>query len=218
MEPKRRRTRRNGNNEKPRIAERANGQDRNLPKIVRMLDDPDTAEKLKAVAQLSSNKLALAYVGALHKDRDVREAALNMLEDPYCVLVIAKSSHYKNSVDGAFEKLGKMIDRIEDINVVCSVMLHTHEANSKYKAYLRIKEYLKTDDMINYFDSFGTIEGTLHKPSVKSNRVMHFEGVSVETLEHSIAQSVPYTFEEVKKRGIIDPYSGEKLSEIIEKS
>lgn len=220
MERKRRREHRlNGEDKKPKIPENKNGQDRNLHMLVRMLGNNDTAEQLKAVAKLSSNKFALAYVGALHKNRDVREAALNMLEDPYYILVVAKSSHYKGTVDSAFEKLGKMIDKIEDINIVCSVMNHTHDGRSKQKAYFRVKEHLqKNKGIINYLGNFGTIHGTMYKPDIKKQNALYFEGVSsVDTLEYAISDSVPYTFDEVKKREIIESYSEEKLNKIIEK-
>ncbi len=193
---------------KGKIVGKSGGQSFNTREIAKMLDG-NSDEQMKALVMLRKSPAALAYVGALHNSEGVRSIAISYLEDPYHLLTVANSSPHYDSVVQSFEKLGKMMDKLEgriSITVACHSPFEDDRLNALNRTRKLVEEG-KTFMIGTHYAQFGYDEG--------EDADIHTMITKVRYVDRMVLSASPYNKEDVEKRRYV--YSSGAVENILEK-
>ena len=184
-------------------------------KILEALNGPAETRQ-DALTALQTASPALAYVGALHPSQQLREAAIRLLDDPFCLLMAGNSSPFRESVEQCFEKLGRMIVVIEG-DILLWIMLCAPAADVREKAYKKLKKAIKAGKIFTLLEGFATLNRYLSELN-GGEGVEIYEGVRTEKRMEELRDSPRLiTDKELEGRRKAREFSSDELLGILDK-
>lgn len=144
----------------------------------------------RAVESLAAEPYALAYIAAFHGKPHIRKLAMDYLHDAKALLMVANSSPHYDTICLALEKLGKVMDELEDdallqFAAITPIKEDRQNALQRLKALAEKVILLYSTDLGQYaFHSYlmrlnGEFPGLNLKPIKSPDEVERYIGLSV---------------------------------------